>query len=107
MAGHGGRAAASEVHRRDRFGSSAVDRAAILKVGRPAGGDAYADKSSTVAPAVLGNEERLHSCSELRFTVIVHDTREGVELSVADPDFDMRLRPNVAHQVCASRSVTR
>lgn len=54
-----------------------------------------------VAPAVLGNKDRLHSCRELRFTVIAHDTREGVELSVANPDFDLGLRLNVAHPVCA------
>jgi hypothetical protein len=37
------------------------------------------------------------SGSELRLAAIIHDARDRVEFSVADPDLDLRLRLNVAH----------
>jgi hypothetical protein len=49
----------------DGNGSSAVARAAILKVGRPTGGSLRGRELhyEAVAPAVLGNKERLHSAA--------------------------------------------
>ena len=37
----------------------------------------------------------------MRFGLIVHYARDGLERSVADPDPDVRLRLNVAHPVGA------
>jgi hypothetical protein len=56
---------------------------------------------AAVAPAVLGIKKRLRGGRELRLAVIVHNARDGVEFSVADPDLDLRLRLDVAHPVGA------
>jgi hypothetical protein len=64
-------------------------------------GREYEFDYEAVAPAVLGIKERLHSGPELRLAAIVHDARDGVEFSVADPDLDLRLRLDVAHPVGA------
>ena len=52
-----------------------------------------------VAPAVLGVKERLRGGRELRLAVILHDARDGVKFSVADPELDPRLLLDVAHPI--------
>ena len=64
---------------------------------------AYTGASSTMRPSL-----QPYLASKSSFTVAlagfaaaVHDACNGVELGVADPDLDLRLRLDVAHPVCA------
>ena len=63
----------------------------------------YAGLSSTTRPSLQPYlaSKSASRCRDLRFAVVVHDAREGVELSLADPDLDLWLRLNVAHPVGA------